>query len=124
MIKIKSGIVNYLTLFSSTGTLLCCALPALLVSLGLGAVMAGLTTHVPGLIWASENKIVVFIFAGFMLLMNGILMWSSRNAPCPVDPKLRDACVSGRKFSRNIYFFSVFIFSIGFFFAFIAPQIF
>ena len=124
MIKIKSGLINYLTLFSSTGTLLCCALPALLVSLGLGAVMAGLATHVPGLIWVSENKIVVFIFAGFMLLMNGILMWSNRNAPCPVDPKLRDTCISGRKLSRTIYFVSVFIFSIGFFFAFIAPQIF
>ncbi len=124
MIKIKSGLINYLTLFSSTGTLLCCALPALLVSLGLGAVMAGLATRVPGLIWVSENKIVVFIFAGFMLLMNGIIMWSSRNAPCPVDPKLRESCISGRKLSRTIYFFSVFIFSIGFFFAFVAPQIF
>jgi hypothetical protein len=124
MTKIKSGLVNYLTLFSSTGTLLCCALPALLVSLGLGAVMAGLASHLPGLIWISENKIVVFSFAGFMLLMNGLLIWSARSAPCPVDPKLRDACISGRKFSRNIYFISVFIFSIGFFFAFIAPQIF
>ena len=123
MIKIKSGLINYLTLFSSTGTLLCCALPALLVSLGLGAVMAGLATHVPGLIWVSENKIVVFIFAGFMLLMNGLLIWSGRNAPCPVDPKLRDACISGRKLSRYVYFISVFIFSIGFFFAFMAPHI-
>ena len=118
MTKIKSGLVNYLTLFSSTGTLLCCALPALLVSLGLGAVMAGLASHIPGLIWISENKIVVFSLAGFMLLMNGLLIWSARSAPCPVDPKLRDACISGRKFSRNIYFISVFIFSIGFFYFF------
>lgn len=124
MTRLRIGIVNYLTLFSSTGTLLCCALPALLVSLGLGAVMAGLATHIPGLIWISENKIAVFIFSGLMLAMNGILIWSNRNAPCPVDPKLREACVSGRKISRNIYFISVFIFSIGFFFAFIAPQIF
>ena len=124
MIKIKSGLINYLTLFSSTGTLLCCALPALLVSLGLGAVMAGLATHVPGIIWVSEKKIVVFIFAGFMLLMNGILMWSNRNAPCPLDPKLRESCIRGRKLSRTIYFVSVFIFGVGFFFAFVAPQIF
>ena len=123
MIKIKSGLVNYLTLFSSTGTLLCCALPALLVSLGLGAVMAGLASHIPGLIWISENKIIVFAFAGSMLILNGVLIWSNRNAPCPIDPLLRDACIGGRKFSRNIYFISVFIFSIGVFFAFIAPQI-
>lgn len=124
MTKLKTGLINYLTLFSSTGTLLCCALPALLVSLGLGAVMAGLATHIPGLIWISENKISVFIFAGLMLAINGVLIWSNRNAPCPVDPRLREACISGRKLSRNIYFGSVFIFSIGFFFAFIAPQIF
>lgn len=122
--ELKTGFINYLTLFSSTGTLLCCALPALLVSLGLGAVMAGLATHIPGLIWVSEHKIQVFIFAGFMLTLNGLMIWNNRNAPCPVDPKLRDACISGRQLSRNIYYISVFIFCIGFFFAFIAPQIF
>ena len=124
MTKLRTGFLNYLTLFSSTGTLLCCALPAFLVSLGLGAVMAGLATHIPGLIWISENKRAVFVFAGLMLSVNGYLLWRSRNAPCPTDLKLREACVSGRHFSRNIYFISVFLFSLGFFFAFIAPQIF
>lgn len=124
MTKLKTGLINYITLFSSTGTLLCCALPALLVSFGLGAVMAGLATHIPGLILVSENKILVFSFAALMLSLNGVLIGSNRNAPCPVDPKLREACLSGRQMSRRIYFFSLFIFSIGFFFAFIAPQIF
>ncbi len=124
MTKLKMSLINYLTLFSSTGTLICCALPALLVSLGMGAVMAGLATNIPGLIWISEHKMAVFIYAGTMLTMNGLLIWSNRNAACPVDPKLRDACISGRKFSRNIYFISVLVFSIGFFYAFIAPQLF
>jgi ribose/xylose/arabinose/galactoside ABC-type transport system permease subunit len=124
MTKAKDGLINYLTLFSSTGTLLCCALPTLLVSLGLGAVMAGLATHVPGLIWVSEHKIEVFIFAGTMLTLNGLLIWTQRNAPCPVDPKLRDSCIKGRRFSRNIYYISLLIFAIGFFFAFVASKIF
>lgn len=124
MIKLKVNFINYLTLFSSAGTLLCCALPALLVSLGLGVVMAGLATHVPGLIWVSENKFMVFVFAGSMLVINGFIIFKNRNAPCPIDPQLRKACVSGRKFSLIIYLISLFIFSVGAFFAFIAPIIF
>ena len=124
MLRVKESFINYLTLFGSAGTLLCCALPALLVSLGLGAVMAGLAAKIPGLIWISEHKLQVFIFAGSMLMLNGFLIWKNRNAPCPIDPKLREACISGRKLSLVIYFISVAIFCIGFFFAFIAPKIF
>ncbi|MBK9294504.1 MAG: hypothetical protein IPM57_08675 [Oligoflexia bacterium] len=124
MTRIKDNFINYLTLFSSTGTLICCALPALLVSLGLGAVIAGLAGNIPGLVWLSENKISVFIFSGSLLAINGFLIWTNRNAPCPIDPKLRDVCIKGRKFSRNIYFTSLVVFFIGFFFAFVAPKIF
>lgn len=123
MIRLKENFINYLTLFSSTGTLICCALPALLVSLGLGAVMAGLAGNIPGLIWVSENKITVFVAAAIMLAMNGLLMWKNRNAPCPIDPMLREACISGRLFSKRIYFTSLAIFTIGAFFAFIAPNL-
>jgi hypothetical protein len=105
------------------GTLLCCALPSLLVSVGLGAVMAGLASNVPGLIWVSEHKSSVFTAAGLMLIFNGLLLWKNRNAPCPIDPELRDACLTGRRFSRNIYLFSLGIFLIGFFFAYIANQL-
>jgi hypothetical protein len=117
MIRLKENFINYLTLFGSAGTLLCCALPALLVSLGLGAVMAGLAGNVPGLIWLSEKKAYVFGFAMTMLIFNGWLIWRNRNAPCPLDPKLRDACLKGRKFSRITYFVSLGIFLIGFYFA-------
>lgn len=123
MTKIKESLINYLTLFGSMGTLLCCALPSLLVSLGMGAVMAGLASNVPGLIWVSENKTAVFIFAGAMLALNGLLLWRNRNAPCPIDPKLREACISGRKFSARIYFVSLGVFLVGFFFAYIATSI-
>ena len=117
-------VVNFLTLFTSASTLICCALPALLVSLGLGAVMAGLASNVPGLVWASEHKTGVFIFAGLMLASNGLWLWSQRNAPCPVDTKLREACITGRKTSKLVYFISVAVFLIGAFFAYLAPAIF
>lgn len=123
MTKIKESFFNYLTLFSSLSTLICCALPALLVSLGLGAVLAGLASNVPGLIWISEHKPEVFSLAGFMLGLNGTWLWCNRNAPCPIDPKLRDACIKGRKTSAILYFVSLSIYLIGFFFAFIISNI-
>lgn len=112
----------FLTLFSSAGTLICCALPALLVSLGMGAVLAGLASNVPALIWVSENKMSVFLLAAFLLTLNGILIWKNRFAPCPIDPQLREACLTGRKFSRQIYGISLAVFACGFFFAFLAPM--
>ncbi|WP_413587468.1 hypothetical protein [Bdellovibrio sp. HCB274] len=117
----KNSFISYLTLFSSAGTLICCALPALLVSVGLGAVLAGLANNVPGLIWISEHKVQVFIFAAVMLSLNGVWLFLNRNAPCPIDPELRDACITGRKFSVRVYAISVIIFLVGVFFAFIAP---
>ena len=45
------SVLPTLTLFGSFSTLLCCALPALLVSLGAGAVTIGLVSAVPQLIW-------------------------------------------------------------------------
>jgi len=121
MTRIREGFINYFTLFGSMSTLICCALPALLVSLGLGAVLAGVASNVPALIWVSEHKIQVFAFSAAMLSLNGFMLWKNKDAPCPIDPKLRDACVSGRKTSRNIYFVSLGIFLIGFFFAYVAP---
>jgi len=123
MTKLREGFINYLTLFGSMSTLLCCALPALLVSLGLGAVMAGLASNVPGLVWASENKLVLFGFSGLMLAVNGFFLWANRNAPCPIDSKLREACTRGRKTSLTFYVISVFAFGIGFLFAYVLPGL-
>lgn len=121
MNRIKDSFINYFTLFGSMSTLICCALPSLLVSLGLGAVLAGIASNVPALIWVSEHKIHVFIFSALMLAFNGFVLWQNKNALCPIDPKLRAACISGRKTSRNLYIISLLIFLIGFFFAYIAP---
>lgn len=123
MEKLKTSFLSYLTLFSSLSTLVCCALPALLVSLGLGAALVGLTTWFPSLIWVSEHKASVFVFSGIMLSLNGLLLWRNRNASCPIDPVLRDACIKGRNFSFKIYVFSIGVFLVGSLFAFILPAL-
>ncbi|MEK9543313.1 MAG: hypothetical protein VW016_07530, partial [Luminiphilus sp.] len=62
----RDGVAPTLALFTSASTLLCCALPALLISIGAGAVMAGLTATLPGIMWLSAHKGPLFLFAGLM----------------------------------------------------------
>jgi hypothetical protein len=111
----------FLSLFSSTGTLVCCALPALFVALGAGATFASLIGQFPQLIWLSEHKVSLFVFAGTMLAVSGFLQWRARKLACPVDAK--EACETTRDWSLWVYFGSVLIFAIGAGFAFL-PQLF
>lgn len=111
----------FLLLFTSFSTLICCALPMLLVSIGLGASLVGLFTEFPQLIWLSENKNIVFAFTVFMMTASGLWIYKQRNAPCPIDPKLRHACLRGRKWSFYSWMASVGISLVGFFFAYLLP---
>jgi hypothetical protein len=120
---VKTKHISLLTLFSSSGTLICCALPALLVSLGAGAVMASVVSSVPQIVWFSEHKLGVFIFAGVMLSISGLLQWQARSLPCPSDKALAELCNKTRVNSLRIYVFSVCVFLIGGFMAFIAPWV-
>jgi len=112
-----------LSLFTSFSTLLCCALPALLVTLGMGAALIGLVQNVPELIWFSAHKIYFFAFSGILLAFTGAMQWKNRNAPCPIDAEKARACMRLRKTSKWIYLVSLGIYSIGFFFAFIAQYL-
>jgi|SRR2546421_8739148 len=62
--------LQYLSLFSSLGTLLCCALPSLLVLFGLGATVGSLLTAVPWLVSLSHHKNWVFTVAGVLIGAN------------------------------------------------------
>jgi hypothetical protein len=115
----KQKILDYFALFGSMSTLICCALPALLVSVGLGAALAGIVTHVPGLIWLSEHKIQLFWGSGILLLLNGWLIYRNKDAPCPLDPVLRASCLRSRRNSLYVFIVSVFIYAVGFIFAFL-----
>jgi hypothetical protein len=120
---VKTKHLSLLSLFTSGGTLICCALPALLVSLGAGAVMASVVTSVPQIVWFSEHKLGVFIFAGMMLSISGFLQWKARSLPCPSDKELAELCNKTRVNSLRVYFFSVSVFLIGGFMAFVAPWL-
>jgi hypothetical protein len=114
---------SVLSLFASSGTLVCCALPALFVALGAGAALSSLVSVFPQVVWLSEHKAGLFVFAGLAMLASGLLQWRNRTAPCPTDPALRAACLKTRKTSLRVYGFSVLVYVVGGWFAFVQPWL-
>src|SRR3954453_24019029 len=114
-----SGVLSYLSLFTSFGTLLCCALPSLLVLLGLGATVASFLSAVPWLVALSHHKNWVFLVSG--ILIGGNFAYTYALAPklqaggaaCPVDAP--DAGETASTFSRAVLWFSAGIYCIGIF---------
>jgi hypothetical protein len=108
-------------LLASSATLVCCVLPAVLVSIGAGAALAGLVTAVPQLIWLSEHKVLVFGIASVLLVISGAALWVGRRAPCPADPALARSCRQLRRLSAMIFALASVCFGIGFTFAVVLP---
>ncbi|HEY6893773.1 MAG TPA: hypothetical protein VI258_06380 [Rhodanobacteraceae bacterium] len=112
----------FTALIASTGTLLCCVLPAVMVALGAGAALAGLVGTFPQLVWMSEHKGLVFGSAAVLLVVAGIALWLARRVPCPADPVLARACIRLRSVSRGLYACAVVLFLLGLTFAFVLPM--
>lgn len=124
MNELKQGLWGaFGALLASSGTLICCVLPAVMVSLGAGATLAGLVSAVPQLIWLSERKALVFGVAALALAIAGTLLWRARSAPCPADPKLAAACARLRRWSNGLYIASVVATITGAVFAFVLPAL-
>lgn len=117
-------IASTFSLLTSASTLVCCALPALMVTLGAGAALASAVSTFPELIWISRHKVELFIWATIMLSIAGYLQWRTRHAACPADQGLAKACGRQRRISKAIYFFSLSMYAIGGFFSFLAPSLF
>jgi hypothetical protein len=115
--------VAFGTLLASTATLLCCVLPAVLVSLGAGAVLVGLVSSFPQLVWLSEHKAAVFVLAGLLLAASGVMIWRARRLPCPVEPAAARSCMLLRRVSAILYGVSLVSFAAGSLFAFVLPAL-
>lgn len=118
----KEKILSFLSLFTSMGTLVCCALPALFVSLGMGAAVATLVTTVPWLVALSHYKVWVFTFSGVLLGLSFFLVYSLprlRSKPDQCIVKGGVACEVAGRFSRVTLWISLAIYVIGFFMAYV-----
>lgn len=114
----ESKLISYGSLFTSFGTLICCAIPSTLVLLGFGASVAGFVGEYPQFIWLSENKGIVF---GVSFVMLALAWFGSRNESCPIDKK-KD-CTRTRAWSKKLLVLTTVINIIGATYAFVLPRI-
>ena len=114
---------NFISLFASSSTLICCALPALFVVVGAGASFASLITVFPFLITLSQYKLYITVFALIMLVLAGYVNYKTYYMPCPADPELGKLCMKTRKKSRYIYYFSLLLFIFATIFTYIIPRL-
>jgi hypothetical protein len=112
-----------LALLASSATLVCCVLPAMLVSLGAGAVVVSLVTAFPQLVWLSEHTGIVFGTAAALLAASGWLLWNARRLPCPADPQAARICARLRSVSHWLYGIAAAAFVLGAVFAFVLPAL-
>ena len=117
----ESTKLSIITLIASFSTLICCALPAVLVGLGAGATLASMVNVFPELIIISEYKVQISIITLIILLVAGVFIKKSDSLPCPTDPRLRDVRLKTRKRSKLIYLISVLIFISASVFTYIVP---
>ncbi len=103
---------GWLVLFASMGTLLCCALPMLLVTLGMGAVMASLASNLPFLVTLSQYKVWTFTASGFLLVLSAIVLFRSGRM-CPTDPGLAVQCERARYWNTRLFWVAVVIWLVG-----------
>ena len=122
----RAALLNYFSLFSSFSTLICCALPSVLVLLGLGTTVASLLSAAPWLVSLSRHKIWTFSIAGTLIAASFVVTYV-------VAPRLREgeACAAGdpatcgevSRVSRVVLWGSAVIWSGGFFVAYLLGPI-
>ncbi len=110
-------------LLGSVTTLFCCFLPVLFVTFGFGAAFAGLIGAVPQITFFSQHKIWVFSIGGALIALATFIQWRARNNACPIDPKLAEGCTTAKVWSKRILIAATIVYGLGFFFAFILPQL-
>jgi len=124
--KFKTDVLSILSLFTSFSTLICCALPALLVTLGLGAVLAGIFSSFPFIVTLSNYKELTFVIAGSLIGLNFFLVYRKRkeDEDCEVPGEgLETSCDTASRWSKGILWISAIMLLVGLFMAYLALPI-
>ena len=122
----RATLLNYFSLFSSFSTLICCALPSLLVLLGMGTAVASLLSAAPWLVSLSRHKFWTFSIAGTLIACSFVMTYV-------IAPRLRDGeacdandpttCGEVSQLSRVLLWGSALIYSGGFIVAYLLGPI-
>ncbi len=112
----------WLVLFTSSTTLVCCALPILLVSIGLGAASASLFASMPFLVTLAQYKTSVFAASGIVLAITAWFLYRPARV-CPADPKLAEQCNTAHRWNLRFFWAASLMWLVGFAAAYLALPI-
>ncbi len=111
-----ASVAGVLALFTSTGTLFCCALPAAIGVLAGGSAVIAFTSIFPWLIPLSRQKEWIFLAAAAMLTINGLLLFRPKGkVACSLTGG--SGCEVAGRFTKAMFWLSLAIVAIGAFFA-------
>ena len=112
----RSAVLSYFSLFTSVSTLLCCALPSVLVLAGLGASVASTLSFLPWLVKLSRHKQWTFLVSGVLITLSFLNMYF-------IAPRLRstescdaddpNACSDASRASKILLWLSAGIYTVG-----------
>ncbi|MBL4616127.1 MAG: hypothetical protein JKY46_00385 [Robiginitomaculum sp.] len=109
----RQGKWGWLVLLTSSTTLICCALPIVLVSIGAGALSAALFANLPFLVVMAKYKLWMFLASGSILMFSAWLLYRPGRS-CPSDVILAAECQNVVSWNRKVVLASSLIWLIGF----------
>ncbi len=121
----ENRLLGYVSLFSSVGTLLCCALPSLLVLVGFGATVASVLASAPWLVALSRHKTWIFATSGILIAGNFYYVYQvaprllAQRGACDVDDP---SCARATRTSRALLWVSALLLAVGFAVAYLLPA--
>ena len=122
-VTLRETLAPSIALITSLSTLICCTLPAVLITLGMGAALSSLTSNFPQLIWLSARKPLVFGGSLALLCAAWGVRYMTRNMPCPADPLAAKACARARALGGWVLGIGFGVWGSGAFSAFILPKL-
>jgi hypothetical protein len=121
----RSVVLNYFSLFTSFSTVLCCALPSLLVLFGFGASVASMLSFMPWLVTLSRHKQWTFAVSGTLIVLSFVNMYyiapRIRAKQCSADDP--SACEEANRLSVILLWVSAGIYAVGMFVAYVLGPI-
>jgi mercuric ion transport protein len=122
----RAALLNYFSLFSSFSTLICCALPSILVLVGMGTAVASLLSVAPWLVSLSRHKIWTFSIAGMLIAASFVMTYVvaprlQRGDVCAADDPT--TCGEVSKLSKVVLWGSAVIWSAGFVVAYLLAPV-
>ena len=117
----RSALLSYFSLFTAVSTLLCCALPSVLVLFGLGASVASMLSFLPWLVTLSHYKRVTFFISGVLITLSFVNMYyiAPRLRAQQCSPDNPTACEDASRASKVLLWISAVLYALGFFVAYV-----